>query len=518
MKQKYCFRLLKCLVLMGVLTCSNYVANAQNFFDSSAIRQVLYKDATHAYDDAQVILLSKKRVPVLRSNLIPVQVGDKVELSTFVHYSSASSGETWKKIGATAAGLAIGSLPYLMEKGDGGLETGNDHSGLSKTVAPLVGAGIVALAFATGKRKGKSISRDVSFPKSRNGIFVPDAYLKYNLYDSEGNLLKTDYRSIDKQAKDAWQKLYLYEEVQQDGYVQIELGNGSTKPVWMDGVYLERRNTTHQTTARGFPDRTKAKRGLSGPGNNPLDTLGFMNNERGDCVSCPSDLPPGETVGDASSGGHGNVICELICAYTPYGSNCYEDCYYLPPEGGYGGNNGGGSGGGGSGSGNGGGGGGNSGPSQLVPKERTKAKEAPDRCTGLQELYYASYNEDGSFRKENSAWITEAGMILLPNDRNDTNISYNDALPTKYIEGKPHVYYDGQWLEIYGHVHTQPESGTPGNRDFEFIDGFGDDITGFVLGPNEAYRYQDDGSRIQQRIPNVGNLLGCEKSLSNYYY
>jgi len=88
-------------------------------------------------------------------------------------------------------------------------------------------------------------------------------------------------------------------------------------------------------------------------------------------------------------------------------------------------------------SGNGGGGGGNSSTSQLVPKERTQAKQAPDMCTGIQELYYASYNEDGRFCKENSAWITEAGMILLPNDRNDTNISHNDALPTKYIGGKP---------------------------------------------------------------------------------
>jgi len=69
-------------------------------------------------------------------------------------------------------------------------------------------------------------------------------------------------------------------------------------------------------------------------------------------------------------------------------------------------------------------------------------------------------------------------------------------------------------------VHTQPDYARPGSADFEFIDDFADDITGFIFGPNEAYRYQKKGPSMatQQQIANVGNILGCDKNLSNYYY
>ncbi|MFP4094121.1 MAG: hypothetical protein ACLFUB_06525, partial [Cyclobacteriaceae bacterium] len=90
--------------------------HAQGLFDTADLQQVVYQDAAHSYDDAQVILLSKERVPVLRSHLLPVQVGDEIALSTYVHYSSASNSKTWQNIGAAAAGLAIGSLPYMLDR------------------------------------------------------------------------------------------------------------------------------------------------------------------------------------------------------------------------------------------------------------------------------------------------------------------------------------------------------------------------------------------------------------------
>lgn len=122
------------------------------------------------------------------------------------------------------------------------------------------------------------------------------------------------------------------------------------------------------------------------------------------------------------------------------------------------------------------------------------------------------------FYKENSAWITEAGIILLPNISNTRIRSFNDALPVQYIGGKPHVKYEGQWFEIYGHVHTQPDDAYPGARDWNFIDDFGDDITGFIFGPNEVYRYQDDGTRTQGKKLNVYNYISCGSKLSDKYY
>ncbi len=79
----------------------------------------------------------------------------------------------------------------------------------------------------------------MSAPQVKNGLFVPNAYLRYKLYDAKGYLLKTETQSIDKQAKDAWQRLVLQEKIAQDGYMMIELGNDSQRPVWMDGLQIE---------------------------------------------------------------------------------------------------------------------------------------------------------------------------------------------------------------------------------------------------------------------------------------
>ncbi|MDQ3536476.1 MAG: hypothetical protein M3421_12715 [Bacteroidota bacterium] len=49
--------------------------------------QVIYQDAAHAYDDDQVIMLSKMRVPVLQSRLIPVQKGDNFVVEVNTHYT-----------------------------------------------------------------------------------------------------------------------------------------------------------------------------------------------------------------------------------------------------------------------------------------------------------------------------------------------------------------------------------------------------------------------------------------------
>ena len=198
------------------------------------LEQALYQDAAHAYDDATVLVLSKKTVPQLQSRLIPVMKGDVIDLETYVHYTRSKT-KTWQKVGAAAAGLAIGSLPYLLDRGQN-LEgaPGNDPL---KTVAPLAGAGIATLPFVLNKRRGRLTSRHFSVPKVKNGLFVPNAYLRYKLYDRKGYLLKAETQSIDRHAKDAWQRLSLKGEIKQDGYIIVELGNDSKRPVWIDGFH-----------------------------------------------------------------------------------------------------------------------------------------------------------------------------------------------------------------------------------------------------------------------------------------
>ncbi len=227
---RHCYALLLLLLL-----AAPFLVQAQNpepLFPQ--LERVLYQDAAHAYDDPTVIMLSKRRTSLLQSRLIPVRQGETVSFETHVHYTRSKT-KTWQKVGAAAAGLAIGSLPYVLNRD---AEGRSDNDWL-KTAAPLAGAGVAALPLILDQRKGKPISRSVSAPRVKNGLFVPNAYLRYKLYDAKGYLLKTETQSIDKQAKDAWQRLALQEEIAQDGYMMIELGNDSQRPVWMDGLQIE---------------------------------------------------------------------------------------------------------------------------------------------------------------------------------------------------------------------------------------------------------------------------------------
>lgn len=112
--------------------------------------QVLYNDASHTYDDEQVIMLSKKRIPIIQSKLMPVKAGDNFIVEVNVHYTKANR-QVWQKIGATAAGLAIGSLPYLLDEKRAG--EGKTNNGLLKKIASLAGAGIAGLPFVLNKKR-----------------------------------------------------------------------------------------------------------------------------------------------------------------------------------------------------------------------------------------------------------------------------------------------------------------------------------------------------------------------------
>jgi len=146
-------------------------------------------------------------------------------------------------------------------------------------------------------------------------------------------------------------------------------------------------------------------------------------------------------------------------------------------------------------------------------------------CTGIQELYYASFKDDGSAFKENSAWITEAGMILLPNDGNTNRYSENDELSIRQNSTTVQVEYPkglGNWLDVYAHVHTHPNSYTnscqdsrPGDGDKNFASTFGNKISYFIIGATCTYEYYSNASGTSRG--NSNSFISCNKSLSTYY-
>jgi len=261
------------------------------------LNDVLYKDAAHAYDDAEVIMLTKKRMPVLQSRLVPVKAGDNFVLEVNAHFTKGNADRVLKQIGATIAGSLIADLPRS-SLGGAGTESGK----IAEKGLPMLGLGVALSPALLEKRKGKPIYKHLTYPKAKNGWGVPNAYLKYSLYNQEGVLTESDFMPIDKAAKDNWQKLYLTKEVTRDGYMTIEMGNSSPQPVWFDQMKL---------TKQGKVQR------------NPLIAPEKLNKgpAKGEVAIIPHD-----------STFQTNGYCEMICVVTPYGENCYLDCYDTPPH------------------------------------------------------------------------------------------------------------------------------------------------------------------------------------------
>lgn len=255
--------------------------------------------------------------------------------------------------------------------------------------------------------------------------------------------------TIDKGAKDAWQKLYLIRQVAQDGSVSIEMGNSSQHPVWFDQMKMSRRSVVVQHNKAAVPRQ---------PAGKPI---------------APDTTKRGEV------GTNGYYLCDYTCVTTPYGTTCSQhNCRYIdtsnpnnpPPIGTAdpyqncmqqtGGNsaycycilysgincNG------------------NTGPGGTNPQQnapvRTSPEKVQDPCKAINNLWSSSFY-NGKVYKENSAWITEIGTILLPNSNNSSTYSDNDHLKIrKSSVGYQLEYPEGsnKWVKIYAHVHTHPNS------------------------------------------------------------
>ncbi|WP_190277641.1 DUF6443 domain-containing protein [Adhaeribacter rhizoryzae] len=67
---------------------------------------------------------------------------------------------------------------------------------------------------------------------------VPQAYLKYIVYDSTGHYISSHYQVLSQQAKDSWEKLELEYIAEQDGYVEVFTATESGEEVFFDDLML----------------------------------------------------------------------------------------------------------------------------------------------------------------------------------------------------------------------------------------------------------------------------------------
>jgi hypothetical protein len=90
---------------------------------------------------------------------------------------------------------------------------------------------------------------------------------------------------------------------------------------------------------------------------------------------------------------------------------------------------------------------------------------------GLDMLWGASFKKGRPY-KENLGFFTPAGLLILPNEKNEINTSKLCALPLNFKDREMRVLYQGIYLHVLGIIHTHPsfdynQTPTP-NSDFQF--------------------------------------------------
>ncbi|MES2063489.1 MAG: hypothetical protein V4456_16290 [Bacteroidota bacterium] len=105
-------------------------------------------------------------------------------------------------------------------------------------------------------------------------------------------------------------------------------------------------------------------------------------------------------------------------------------------------------------------------------------------------MWKNSFNADGTVFKENAAWITNRGILVLPNDKNKNNLSFSNAYKiTRGASGKLFVNFNKVQLLILGHVHTHPNGWIdyPSNpNDYAMVTFMGGKPI-YTIGPNSVF-------------------------------
>lgn len=227
--------LIAILVLSAVWHQRSFAQNNEQPF--KAFERALVNKPERDYNaDQYAIELSRKNIPNVLSEMIPIEQGRFIKLEVYAHYSRSDRSRIFRKAAQVAIGAGIASIPYLINE-PFEEEPSIDNS-YGKTLLPIAGALVVADAFRRNQRTVPNIGALPNRPIYRNGLFVPKASMQYTFYNNKRSKVKTVIIDIDRQAKDQWQKLIIQDEIEQDGFYTVELINTNANPVYFDSFNM----------------------------------------------------------------------------------------------------------------------------------------------------------------------------------------------------------------------------------------------------------------------------------------
>lgn len=185
------------------------------------VAETRLRDAAHARTGDYVARLDahtgRRQGPSIR---LTVAAGDSVHAEVYGRYDHANPLANLAKNGGIVVGGAVAGAP-------GVATTDQQLAGASRRRwLPFIGASVAVVPQLLNLRQAK----------------VPTAYLRYDLFSKDSQLVATRTQPLQRTATDTWQRLATGLRADSSGYVEVSLVNDSGTPAYFDDLQLTNRS------------------------------------------------------------------------------------------------------------------------------------------------------------------------------------------------------------------------------------------------------------------------------------
>ena len=192
---------------------------AQEEREFQHVGETRFRDALHARTGDYVAKLNARegrgQGPTLT---LAVAAGDSVTAEVYGRYDRGQPTPGAFRTGALVAGAIVGSVPA------NGATDQNVPLASRRRFLPYVGASLAIIPQLLGLRRAE----------------IPQAYLRYELFNRDSQLVATRTSALTQTATDSWQHLNAGLKADSAGYVRVSLVNQSALPAYFDDLALSR--------------------------------------------------------------------------------------------------------------------------------------------------------------------------------------------------------------------------------------------------------------------------------------
>ncbi len=192
---------------------------AQEERDFQHVGETRFRDALHARTGDYVAKLNAREGRAQGPTLtLAVTAGDSVTAEVYGRYDRGQLTPGAFRTGALVAGAVVGSVPAT------GAADQNTPLASRRKFLPYVGVSLAIIPQLLGLRRAQ----------------VPQAYLRYELFNRDSQLVATRTSALTRSATDSWQRLTAGLKADSAGYVRVSLVNQSALPAYFDDMALSR--------------------------------------------------------------------------------------------------------------------------------------------------------------------------------------------------------------------------------------------------------------------------------------